>query len=118
MVTLKNVHTQKELAVVMGITIGFKTPTGYVGDKTVKCDLTVTTKLLKGSLNLSSCTVSSFLYIATAGYWDPPEILNIKILKYLTLDVDWDDGTVSFIVTCVDWSLMDTLPKLAKMENP
>ena len=118
MVTLKNIHTQKELAVVMGITIGFKAPTGYVGNKTVKCDLTVTTKLLKGSLNLSSCTVSSFLYIATAGYWDPPEILNVKILKYLTLDVDWDDGTVSFIVTCVDWSLMDTLPKLAKMENP
>ena len=118
MVTLKNIHTQKQLAVMMGITIGFEAPTGYAGDKTVKCDLTVTTKFLKGSLDLSSCTVSSFLYIATAGYWDPPEILNIHILKSLTLDVDWDGGTVSFTVVCVDWSLTDTLPKLAKMENP
>ena len=118
MLALNNLRTSSQLSVIMGINFGFKPPSGFSGTPSVPCSLTVTSKQLEGFVDTSACTVSSFLYIATAGYWDPPEILNIHILKSLTLTMDWDDGSGSFVATCFDWNLSDTLPKIAAMTNP
>ena len=117
-ITLSNLRAQSVLSVIMGINFGFKAPSGFSGTPNVPCMLTATNKQLEGFVDTSSCTLSSFLYIATAGYWNPPEILNVHILRSLTLTMDWDDGNGSFVATCFDWQLSDTLPKIAAMTNP
>ena len=115
-VVLNNIKTKAQLSVVLSISFGYHD----VSDNSlfVPCALTATSKQLSGLVDTSTCTLQSFLHVGTAGWWSPPDLLNIKLIKSLQMTMDWDGGTGSFVATCFDWTLTDILPKLAAMTNP
>ena len=115
---LKNMHTQSQLSVILGINFWFKLRPPETKNDKVSCSLEATSKQLSGLVDTSACNLAQFLYIGTAGYWDPPDLLAIKLIKSLTITMNWDDGTGKFTATCFDWNLSKTLPKLAAMLNP
>ena len=117
-VALTNMHTQSQLSVILSINFWFTLRPPQTGSDKVSCSLEATSKELTGIVDTSKCDLAQFLYVATAGFWNPPDFLSIKLIKMLTLTMSWDDGTGNFTATCFDWILTETLPKLAKMENP
>ncbi len=117
-IALTNMHTQSQLSVILSINFWFTLRPPQTGSDKVPCSLTVTSKQLTGIVDTSKCNLAQFLYVGTAGFWNPPDFLAISLIKSLTLTMDWDDGTGNFTATCFDWNLSDTLPKLAAMLNP
>ena len=115
-VVLNSISTNAQLSVVLNISFGYHNVSN--NSLYVPCALTATSKQLNGTIDTSTCTLQSFLHVGTAGWWNPPDLLNIKLIKSLQMTMDWDDGTGNFVATCFDWTLTDSLPRLAAMTNP
>ena len=117
-IALTNIQTQSQLSVILSINFWFTLRPPQNGSDKVTCSLTAKSKQLTGIVDTSNCNFAQFLFVGTAGFWNPPDLLAIPLIKSLTLTMDWDHGTGNFTATCFDWILSDTLPKLGAMLNP
>lgn len=117
-IALTNMQTQSQLSIILSINFWFTLRPPQNGSDKVTCSLTATSKQLTGIVDTSVCNLAQFLYVGTAGFWNPPELLAISLIESLTLTMDWDNGTGNFTATCSTWILTDTLPKLAAMLKP
>ena len=109
----------KQLTVNLGLMFGFRLRDGS-GTGEVPCTAVATSKNLTINFDMTQCSLPQFLYVATAGYWNPPDALDLQAITpdLLILDFDWDDGKGTFRAICPDWNLTESLPKLAGMKSP
>lgn len=102
-IALKDMHTKSQLSVILSINFWYTLRPPQTGSDKVSCSLEATSRRLTGIVETSKCDLAQLLYVATAGFWNPPDILSIKLIKALTLTMSWDDGTGKFTTTCFDW---------------
>ena len=118
--SLTEISTTKKLVVEVVLNFRFQKRPPQTDFGNLPCKLTANTKQLEVTVDTSQCTLPQFLYIATAGFWNPPDWLDFPAITpdTLRLRINWDEGHGEFEAILPDWDLSKNLPKLASMQKP
>ncbi|KAK1753792.1 hypothetical protein QBC47DRAFT_415542 [Echria macrotheca] len=122
-VVTKPTSSSRAAKVVLSVTFNYFAPKSRLPPgKTLAplpCNLIATRSHLKAVMDTSSCTIPSFVYIATGGILLLPDFMDWPVITPQTLSLyfDWDRGTGGFQAVCGDWNLIDVLPHIGNIRR-